>query len=62
VGAELFHRTDGRTDLRTDRQTDMTKQIVAFGNFLKARKAEGRRTFNELPVGITVDFVKRTIC
>jgi hypothetical protein len=36
----------------------MTKLIVAFRNFSKARKAEGRRTFNELPVGITVDFLK----
>jgi len=49
-------RTDGRTDVRTDRQKDMTKLFVAFRNFSKARIAEGRRAFNELPIGITVAF------
>lgn len=37
VRAELFH-SDGRKDGETDRQTDMSKQIVAFGNFVIAPK------------------------
>ena len=39
VGAELLH-ADGETGGRTDRQTDMTKPIVSFRNFAKARKNE----------------------
>jgi hypothetical protein len=53
--------SDGRMDGRTDRQKNMTKLIVAFRNFSQARETEGR-TFNELPVGITVDFLRRNIC
>ena len=34
----FFFHVDGQVDGQTDRQTDMTKLIIAFCNFTKARK------------------------
>jgi hypothetical protein len=45
------------SDGRMYRQTDMAKLIVAFRNFSKARKDEGRRVFNKVSVEITVHFI-----
>jgi hypothetical protein len=59
VVAELYHRSDGRTDRQTDRQTYMTKLIVAFRIFSKARKDEGLRIFHKVSVEITVHFLKK---